>query len=52
MESGSRILQGAQEALAIASGEMPQDNYVVHAPEEAFGPSTPASALEVVLVGQ
>ncbi len=50
MENRSRILQGAQEALAIASGEMPQDGYAVHIPEssppeEAFGPSTPASAL-------
>lgn len=33
MESGSRILQGAQEALAIASGEMPKDAYAVHIPE-------------------
>ena len=33
MESGSRILRGAKEALAIASGEMPQDTYAVHIPE-------------------
>lgn len=34
----SRILQGAQEALEIASDEMPQDAYAVHIPEENAPP--------------
>lgn len=33
MGEGSRILQGAREALAIARGEMPEENYAVHIPE-------------------
>jgi len=33
MESGSRIIQGAKEALAIATGEMSPDAYAVHVPE-------------------
>lgn len=33
MESGSRIIQGAREALAIASGELDPNTYTVHVPE-------------------
>jgi len=33
MESGSKIIQGAKEALAIATGEMNPDTYAVHVPE-------------------
>jgi putative transcriptional regulator len=33
MENGSRIIQGAKEALAIASDEMDPSAYAVHVPE-------------------
>jgi putative transcriptional regulator len=33
-EKQSRILKGAQEALSIARGEMPEDKYKVHVPVE------------------
>jgi len=37
MGEGGRILQGAREALAIARGEMPGEDYAVSVPE---GPQT------------
>jgi putative transcriptional regulator len=33
MGEGSRILQGAREALTIARGEMPKQDYAVYIPE-------------------
>jgi len=33
MGNGSRIIQGAREALAIASGEVDPSAYTVHVPE-------------------
>jgi putative transcriptional regulator len=33
MKNGSRIIQGAREALAIASGEMDPSAFAVHVPE-------------------
>jgi len=33
MGEDSRILQGAREALAIAQGKIPQEDYAVHIPE-------------------
>jgi len=32
MEEGSRILQGAREAMAIARDEVPRQDYAVHIP--------------------
>lgn len=36
MEEGSRILQGAREALAIARGEMPGEDYAVAVPASRY----------------